>query len=109
MASKSTARPTPTGTITPSIPPEITAPPNDPTAVQLPKRALAALTTIPDYDIDPLLLAKLREKLAKVTKQERRLSAQLDARRGQLRSLDGEQADRGAAHDVAARTVAHSP
>jgi cell wall-associated NlpC family hydrolase len=67
--------------------------------------ALAALTTVPDYDIDPLLLAGLNQKLAQVQADQRRLAVELRGQQGQLGTLQA-QAQRDAAAAAAAKAVA---
>lgn len=91
--------------ITPTVPPEVTRPPSDPTSVQLPKVALAALTTVPDYDIDPLLLAGLNKRLQQVEADERRIAAELHGQQGMLATLQA-QAQQDAAAAAAAKAVA---
>jgi cell wall-associated NlpC family hydrolase len=92
--SRPAGTPTPTKPSTPTpsmttatVPPEVTAAPNDPTSVQLPKVALAALTTVPDYNVDPLLLAGLNEKLRQARSAERVVEANLTRQQGARAAL----------------------
>lgn len=55
--------------------------------MQLPKIALAALTSVPDYNVDPLLLAGLHTKLAHAKTTEQTLHAALAQQQNQLAAL----------------------
>ena len=76
-------------------------------SVQLPKIALKALRTVPDYNVDPLLLAGLRTRLAQATAKEQALAARLTAHQGTFAALSA-RADRLAAAATVAGEQARS-
>ncbi len=91
------------------MPPEASAAPSDPLAIRLPKIALAALATVPDYNIDPLLLAGLRKKLSQTIAAESRLHGTLGDQQRETAGLRAEvkrlqaEADRGHQSAIEAR------